>query len=348
MNKKPKKIEHDIFISYRHDGGSELALLVKTTLQAKGYAVFMDFESLRSGKFNEALYAKIQNSKDFIIILKPGTLDRCINEDDWVRKEVIHAKECNCNIVPVLGSEFIMPEKGTLPKEISFLPDYHGIALSIKLWDPSIDKLILLLHSKPRDLWKKRILYSMGAFLLITLIFLAIFKFVTMSGDFNMTVFTNESRKIPGLEYPGGVVSLYLQGKMEKLHISDEGMFKKIPRSVKGEKARVVFESKGYQKVDTEIILDEHATVSICRDNSLGELFGIVKDENNLPIGGASVSVKDIYTKTDSSGRFKIVIPFGKQAAVQKLSVYKQGYDLWELSFPVICGEEAKIILKHQ
>ncbi|MCX6249605.1 MAG: TIR domain-containing protein [Bacteroidetes bacterium] len=348
MNIKLKKPNHDIFISYRRDGGTELAMLVKNALQAKRYATFMDIESLRSGKFNEALYAKIQNSKDFIIILTPGSLERCKNENDWVRKEVKHAIECNCNIVPVLGRDFIMPDKGTLPEEISSLPDYHGIAPSNELWDASINKLILLLKSKPCNRWEKRSLYFVSSLIFICFLVMAIYKLSTISGDFNMTVFTNESRKLQGMTFPGGTVSLYLKDKIEKLSIVDEAIFKKIPRGFKGEKGRVIFESKGYCKVDTLIVLDESVTLPICRDNSLGLLFGIVKDENNLPVAGASVSVKDIYAKTDSSGRFKIVIPFEKQSIKQKLCVYKQRYKLWELTFPVICGEEAKIILKNQ
>jgi len=48
---------HDIFISYRRDGGEYLAGRVKDALRSRGFSVFMDVEDLKSWKFYEALLA---------------------------------------------------------------------------------------------------------------------------------------------------------------------------------------------------------------------------------------------------------------------------------------------------
>ena len=38
----------------------------------------------------------------FLLVLSRGALDRCVNEEDWVRKEIFYAVECNRHIVPVV------------------------------------------------------------------------------------------------------------------------------------------------------------------------------------------------------------------------------------------------------
>ena len=86
--------QYDIFISYRRSS-YDTANLIATRLKAAGYSVFFDMETLRSGKFNEQLYNVIDNCKDFIVVLPPNALDRCVNEDDWVRLEVCRAMEKN-------------------------------------------------------------------------------------------------------------------------------------------------------------------------------------------------------------------------------------------------------------
>ena len=92
------KKKFDIFISYRRDGGFETANLIHDRLTRAGYNVFMDIENLRSGKFNEQLYTQIDNCKEILVILGPNSLERCINEDDWLRLEVAYAIKNNKNI----------------------------------------------------------------------------------------------------------------------------------------------------------------------------------------------------------------------------------------------------------
>ena len=117
----------DIFISYRRNGGEDLAQLLYFHLTNKGYRVFLDIESLRAGKFNEALYAKIEECTDFLLILPPKALDRCVNEGDWVRLEIAHAIKHNKNIIPVIMPDFEIPKKETLPEDIRDVIDYHGV-----------------------------------------------------------------------------------------------------------------------------------------------------------------------------------------------------------------------------
>ena len=89
MKKQPK---YDIFISYRRDGGESTAKILRDKLSELGYQVFFDVESLRSGDFNTRLYTVIEECQDFLLVLSPGALDRCRNEDDWVRLEIEREK----------------------------------------------------------------------------------------------------------------------------------------------------------------------------------------------------------------------------------------------------------------
>ena len=96
----------DIFISYRREGGEHLALLIYHQLRYDGYSVFLDVESLRKGKFDEALFERIREARDFILILPPRGLDRCASPDDWVRQEIEFAIGEKKNIIPIMMEGF--------------------------------------------------------------------------------------------------------------------------------------------------------------------------------------------------------------------------------------------------
>ena len=98
--------ECDVFISYRRDGGDMTAMYFYQALKERGYNVFYDLEVLRAGKFNEALLSSIDSCKDFVLILSPGALDRCNDENDWVRKEIAEALRTKKNIIPVMLKGF--------------------------------------------------------------------------------------------------------------------------------------------------------------------------------------------------------------------------------------------------
>ena len=135
---------YDTFISYRRDNGFYIARLVRDQLEKRGISAFLDLEELRSGKFNEKLYEVIRNSKNFILILPSGALDRCVNEDDWVRKEILAAFQYKRNIIPVLGEDFEWPREQyeNFPKELRTLEDFSGVKTSKDYLDAMIDRLI--------------------------------------------------------------------------------------------------------------------------------------------------------------------------------------------------------------
>lgn len=166
-------MEYDIFISYRRDGGEQTAKSICDKLTDKGYKVFLDIEDLRSGAFNEKLYSVIEQCQDVIVILSPNALDRCMNEDDWVRLEITHALKYKKNVIPIMLRGFSFPE--TLPEEIDSLRYQNGISASIEFFDAFIDKLTSFLKSKPALLgrltksisWRRSLFAGIAVLLLI-------------------------------------------------------------------------------------------------------------------------------------------------------------------------------------
>ena len=141
--------QYDIFISYRRSS-YDTANLIATRLKSAGYSVFFDMETLRSGKFNVQLYEVIDNCKDFIVVLPPNSLDRCVNEEDWVRLEVCRAMAGNKNIIPIMLNGFEWPD--TMPKGMEELCYYHALtASSVEYFDLAMERLQQqFLHSKRR------------------------------------------------------------------------------------------------------------------------------------------------------------------------------------------------------
>ena len=148
-------MKYDVFISYRRDGGDILAMLLYNRLKDDGYNPFYDIETLRSGRFNEQLYDKIAECDDFICVLPPHALDRCTDENDWVRKEIEKALELKKNIVPVLMRGFEFPKQ--LPAVIDELRFYQGIAASSEFFEETYTRLKRLLTAKVETASKKTV-----------------------------------------------------------------------------------------------------------------------------------------------------------------------------------------------
>jgi hypothetical protein len=132
--------KYDIFLSYRRDGGEAMAILLRDRLTAKGYNVFLDIENLNSGSFNTKLFDVIDNCKDFLLVCSINSLDRCVNDGDWVRMEINRALEKGKNIVPVMLRGFRFPD--VLPDDIEAVRMQNGVnANSHEYFDAAIDRL---------------------------------------------------------------------------------------------------------------------------------------------------------------------------------------------------------------
>ena len=164
-----KKMKYDVFISYRRTS-FESANLIATRLRAEGYRVFFDMETMRSGLFNEQLYSVIESCKDFVIILSPDALDRCNEEGDWVRNEVLHALKTKRNIVPVMLNGFQWPLP--MPDGMEELAWYQGVPASQDFFDLSMKRLQSYLKSRNHSVLRRSLRWSGGIIAALLVIYL--------------------------------------------------------------------------------------------------------------------------------------------------------------------------------
>ncbi len=174
----------DVFVSYRREGGEDMAGRVADALRMRGFSVFMDVHDLKGGKFDEALLGKIEHAIDFVVILTPHCLDRCKDEEDWLRKEIKHALVHKRNIVPIMAHGFQMPKPATLPPDIADLTAYHGLSPTHELFDASIETLIskflkavrkhkdaVKVQQQKPEVWKKVLIGTTAALLVAFTLF---------------------------------------------------------------------------------------------------------------------------------------------------------------------------------
>lgn len=144
----PDKMKYDVFISYRHDGGQYMALLLYDYLQKKGISVFWDKQSLRAGHYEEQIYSVIQECRNILVILSPNCIERLQEENDWVRKELAYAFKMKSKVLMVAmeGVEFPKEsEMSKLPKEIQQLVKCHGVETEVAYFDSVIDRIIKMI-----------------------------------------------------------------------------------------------------------------------------------------------------------------------------------------------------------
>ncbi len=136
-------MKHKVFISYRTKGeGTNIARLLKEKLETDfGISIFMDVTDLRDGRFDEQLIKKIKNCDKVILVLTPGALNQCNEEEDWVRTEIEYALKYHKIIIPVIVMGFIWPERGEVPDSVYKAVHYQGVKFSIQYLDATIQKL---------------------------------------------------------------------------------------------------------------------------------------------------------------------------------------------------------------
>ena len=150
---------YDVFISYRRKGaGAGVAGELQAKLENHGYKVFLDVDDIASGDFPAQIEEAIRGCKDFLLILSPGMLDRCADEEDWVRHEITLAEECGKNIIGVSLPGFVMPDEDSLPEPLKKLPEKQVFLWSHEYRNASLTKIDENLVSRRKK--KKRRLVS--------------------------------------------------------------------------------------------------------------------------------------------------------------------------------------------
>lgn len=131
-----------VFISYRRQTSKYPALLVYKALSQSGYDVFIDYESIDSGKFAAEILNQIESRSHFVVILSPDCLNRTTNPGDWLRKEIEYAIDLQRNVVPLLFDGFSFEgAKQYLTGKLSVLKEYNGLVVPDGYFDEAMKKL---------------------------------------------------------------------------------------------------------------------------------------------------------------------------------------------------------------
>lgn len=94
-------MKYDVFISYKRDGGSVWAELIRAILVHKYHLkVFLDVETVRGGEWPKQLDDGIKNSYNIIMVLFEGIGDKIKPENDIFIQEIEHAREYEKPIIP--------------------------------------------------------------------------------------------------------------------------------------------------------------------------------------------------------------------------------------------------------
>ncbi|MDR3001875.1 MAG: toll/interleukin-1 receptor domain-containing protein [Fibromonadaceae bacterium] len=166
-----KKFE--IFISYRRKGGYDTAKLLYDRLRLDGYSVSFDIDTLVNGDFDNELENRVNECKDFLLVLSPGIFDRLFvpdpdydPENDWVRREIAQALKANKNIIPLYLEGFVFPKN--LPDDIKNIARKNAIDLYPKYFEAAYEKMKSFLNSKPswRVKHQKKMISVVAAILL--------------------------------------------------------------------------------------------------------------------------------------------------------------------------------------
>lgn len=136
--------KYDIFISYRRDGGAQYARILQLMLIQRGYKVFLDYDELRDGAFTDRIIAAIKAAPVFMPVLSADSMKRCVNEGDWVRKEILLAAQEGKHFVPIDPDRTFngTPEGVPVALKESIEGNQHSEIAFGQLLGASIDQMI--------------------------------------------------------------------------------------------------------------------------------------------------------------------------------------------------------------
>ena len=143
--------DNSVFISYRRGNGGDIARTVQEFLEGQGFDVFLDVDGLGSGHFDDQLLTQIAARRSFIFVCSEGSLDRCVNEGDWVRREIVHALKTRRHIVPFMMPRFVWPTSDALPQEMAEFQRHNAFEYSHSHWKLIKPKLAEMLRAKPAN-----------------------------------------------------------------------------------------------------------------------------------------------------------------------------------------------------
>lgn len=135
------QVEKTVFISYRRvDIFHALAIYHK--LQGSGFDVFYDYQSIKSGSFEQIILKQIALRAHFLVLLTPQALKRCQEPDDWLRREIEYAIDLKRNVVPLLFDQFSFRDaQPYLTGKLALLSSYNALRIPADYFAEAMERL---------------------------------------------------------------------------------------------------------------------------------------------------------------------------------------------------------------
>jgi hypothetical protein len=107
---------------------------------------------MRSGVFNTQIDVAIGLCKDFLLVLSPHSMDRCVEEGDWVAHEIREALKAGCNIVPIAIDQNFTDWPKDMPRDLNVMKLLQQrIMARNELFDASVKLIADMLVSEPSN-----------------------------------------------------------------------------------------------------------------------------------------------------------------------------------------------------
>jgi len=132
-----------VFISYRRALSKHLARSIYQDLKMNGWDVFLDVNTIDSGDFDRIILNQIGARAHFVLLISPGSLERCASSGDWVLREIQEAVRLERNIVPIIeeGADFTR-EMGYLPSDLrAIVSKKNALPLPHFFFDAAVEML---------------------------------------------------------------------------------------------------------------------------------------------------------------------------------------------------------------
>jgi RNA polymerase sigma factor (sigma-70 family) len=137
------RIDKSVFISYRRTNFS-WALAVWQNLAQHGYDVFIDYDGIRPGDFENIILENITSRAHFLIVLTPSALERCSEPNDMMRREIEMALGTKRNIVSLMleGFSFGTPAiANQLTGTLAPIKRYQGLSVPNEFFLEAMERL---------------------------------------------------------------------------------------------------------------------------------------------------------------------------------------------------------------
>ncbi len=147
-----------IFINYRREDSFPYASQIGQRLEAAlgKQSVFFDLRSIQAGdEFPTTIEETVRRCRVVLVLVGSSWLSaqnasgirRLDDQTDWVRREILCARDHGSRLIPVLVAGARMPSADDLPGDLAFLSSQNAAELRDTHFDEDFENLVRILES---------------------------------------------------------------------------------------------------------------------------------------------------------------------------------------------------------